>query len=193
MMLRGKVARYCRLVRIRLEGAFLRRAVALLGVASLIALSGCALNGLAFKQDQRLRFTQPSYRQKVHLPFTIRWTLTDFELTGRDGQASENAGSLEVLFDTGPQPPGQGLRYFARNDPSCRASEGCPDQSYLAQRGIFTTTDDSLTVRHLPPAPGVDLSRGQPDIHDVTIVLLNGKGERIGESSWSTTFEILHD
>ncbi|MFN2595093.1 MAG: hypothetical protein ABR579_09430 [Actinomycetota bacterium] len=170
----------------------LRTAVAL-GVSAVLLMSGCALSGLAFEQDQRLQFEAPSYRQKVNLPYTIRWSMSDFQVTGETGQSAESSGYFEVLFDTGPQPPNEGVDYFARDDRSCVASDGCPDRHYLAQQGVYTTTDQFFRVHHLAPAPGVDLSRGQPDIHDVTIVLLNGAGKRIGESSWTTSFEIIHD
>lgn len=157
------------------------------------ALPGCAVNGLAFQQDQRLHFEAPSYRQKVHLPFTIRWSMDDFRVTGPSSERGTDAGYFEVLFDVGPQPPDTGLDYFARDDKSCESRAGCPDRHYLAQQGVYTTTNDYFTVRHLAPAPGVDIGRGRPDIHDVTIVLLDGAGKRIGESAWSTSFEILHD
>ncbi len=170
------------------------RIAAALGMGALfVTTSGCALSGLAFEQDQRLRFEAPSYREKVHLPFTIRWSMTDFEVAGPSSGSSPDSGYFEVLFDTGPQPPGDGVEYFARDNRSCRVSEGCPNRHYLAQQGVYTTTNDYIEVRHLPPAPGVDLARGQPDIHDVTIVLLDGAGKRIGESSWTTSFEIVHD
>lgn len=160
-------------------------------VASVAILSSCAVQGLAFKQDGRIEFVAPGYREKVTLPFTIRWSVADFELTGATGSAAPNAGYIQVLFDKDPQPPGEGVDYFARNDVSCREADGCPDRHYLAQRGIFTTTDTFFIVRALPPAPGVDLNRGEPDIHDVILVLLDGQGRRIGESVWWNTFEVV--
>lgn len=156
-------------------------------------LSGCAIEGLAFEQDHRIEFTQPIYRQKVSLPYTIEWSVEDFELTGPTESSTKDAGYIEVLFDKDPQPAGEGVEYFARDDVSCRESDGCPDRRYLAQRGIFTTTETYFTLRPLPPAPGVDLERGEPDIHNVILVLLDGDGRRIGESAWSQTFEVVHD
>jgi len=129
----------------------------------------------------------------MRLPFTIRWTVEDFELTGPNGESRQDAGYVEVLFDKEPQPPGEGLDYFARDDVTCERQEGCPDQHYLAQRQIFVTTNDYFEVKQLPPAPGVELERGQPDIHDVVLVLLDGQGHRIGESAWWNAFEIVHD
>lgn len=173
-----------------------RAATVFARAASLVmcaVLSSCALEGLAFEQDRRIEFTEPEYRQKVTLPFTIEWSIDDFELTGPIGGSSKDAGYIEVLFDKDPQPAGEGVEYFARDDVSCRTSDGCPDARYLAQRGIFTTTETFFTLRALPPAPGVDLERGEPDIHTVILVLLDGAGRRIGESSWSQTFEVVHD
>lgn len=156
-------------------------------------LSSCALSGLAFEQDHRIEFIEPRYREKIQLPFTLRWSLKDFEMTGPDGRSLDDAGYIELLFDREPQPPGEGLDYFARDDITCLRSERCPNRHYLAQRGIFTTTKTYFVVRQLPPAPGVDLERGQPDIHSVVLVLLDGQGRRIGETAWWNAFEILHD
>lgn len=157
------------------------------------ALSSCAIQGLAFEQDDRIAFIAPDYRQKVTLPFTIEWSVEDFELTGPTGISTKDAGYIEILFDKQPQPPGEGVAYFARDDVSCRQTHGCPDKKYLADRGIFTTANSYFTVRALPPAPGVELDRGDADIHNVTLVLLDGEGRRIGESAWSTYFEVIHD
>lgn len=171
------------------------RISAFASVLALIAvtLSSCSINGLALAQDHRIEFIEPEYREKVTLPFTISWSVSDFELTGPNGESRDDAGSIEILFDQEPQPPGEGLAYFARADLSCRKADGCPDRKYLAQRQIYVTTKTSFTVRALPPAPGVDLERGQADIHDVVLVLLDGQGRRIGESAWWNAFEIVHD
>ena len=169
-----------------------RRLLLRLFLVSCLPLAGCAVEGLAFEQDDRLEFVGMEYREKVTLPFTIRWRVHDFEITGPNGQSSSDAGYFEVVFDKQPQPPGEDLEYFARDDIACVRSDKCPNRKYLAQRGIYTTTDTSFTVKNLPPAPGVELDRGEPDIHDVTVVLLDGQGRRIGESSWWIPFEIIH-
>lgn len=162
-------------------------------VLTATTLTSCSVEGLALEQDHRIEFVEPDYREKVTLPFTIRWSIEHFEITGPNGEARTDAGYVEVLFDREPQPPGEGVEYFARDDISCRQDDGCPDHRYLAQRQIFTTTNDYFTVRALPPAPGVQLDRGQADIHDVVLVLLDGQGRRIGESAWWNAFEIIHD
>lgn len=163
------------------------------GLFTCLALSGCAVEGLAFEEDDRIEFSEPGYREQVTLPFTIRWRVSDFEITGPDGGSRPDAGYIQIMFDGQPQPPGEGLEYFARDDPACMRSDKCPNREYLAQRRIYTTTDTSFPVEALPPAPGVELERGDPDIHEVVLVFLDGRGRRIGESAWWTAFEILHE
>ncbi len=162
-------------------------------LVSCFTLAGCAVEGLAFEQDHRIEFVDPEYREQVTLPFTIRWRVQDFEITGPGGQARNDAGYFQVVFDKQPQPPGEDLEYFARDDITCMRSDTCPNRQYLAQRGIYTTTETTFTVKHLPPAPGVQLERGEPDIHEVVLVLLDAQGRRIGESSWWNAFEIIHE
>src|SRR5205085_2729127 len=69
--------------------------------------SGCGTN-VAFKQDHRVSIVYPRNRQKVTLPMTVRWTVKDFD------------GTFGVLLDRAPQPPGEPLTWFARNDKSCK-------------------------------------------------------------------------
>lgn len=174
-----------------MRGGRWRRMLA--SACALVTLSGCAVQGLAFEQDDRIEFLEPDYREKLTLPFTIRWRVKDFELTGPNGESREDAGYIQLIFDKQPQPPGENLEYFARDDLTCVRSERCPDQHYLAQRQVYTTIETSFTVRSLPPAPGVDLERGDPDIHEVVLVLLDGQGRRISESAWWNAFEIIHE
>ena len=146
----------------------------------------CAVDGLAFIEDRRVEIVSPGYREIVDLPVTIDWDITN-EGTGTELGAGTAFG---VYVDIDPQPPGEDLDYFGRNDPTCRADEGCPDEKYLRQRGIYTTTGTEISFPNLPIAPGVDIDRGDPDFHDITIVLLDTDGRRIGESAWATIFEV---
>jgi hypothetical protein len=152
----------------------------------LLVASACTTTGLAFVQDKRVEIVSPRYRERVQLPVRVAWEVTDNGLEA-DLQSGTQFG---VYVDVDPQPPGQPLDYFARDDARCRESTTCPDAHYFRQRGIHTTTGTEITFPTLPIAPGVDLDRGDPDFHEVTIVLLDSEGVRIGESAWSITFEI---
>ena len=145
--------------------------------------SGCRLSDLSFKADERVEITDPAQRATVKLPFELSWTVKDFKVTGEDGTSSDDQGFFAVMLDTSPMPPGQSLKYFARDDESCTSSPGCPDTQYLADRNIFTTESTHFSVETLSDDRPPDRPSAQ-DTHDITIVLLNGKGERIGESAF---------
>jgi len=158
-------------------------------ICATLLLSGCRFTGIDLLQDRRLTIVAPDDREKVRLPVTVRWTVHDFRITGPGPNSSHSSGYFEVLVDADPQPPGEGTDVFAHGDPTCLRSQGCPNGQYLAQKGVHTTSATSFTIQHLAPAAGVDV--GQRDLHEVTIVLLDERGHRIGEGSWSVTLEIV--
>ncbi len=162
-------------------------------IALACSLTGCfQFQGVDLRQDTRVEIVSPDeFREQVELPVTIDWSVRDFEITGPSTSSDDDSGYFLLLVDVDPQPPGEGLDYFARDDIECRRSDTCPNPTYLAQRNIYTTTDTVFTIEQLGPAPGVDLARGDADVHEATIVLLDGTGHRIGEGSWSTTFELV--
>lgn len=163
-----------------------RRAVAL--IAGVLALGGCAFSGLSFRVDERLAFTAPSDREIVTLPVTVEWEVSDFEVTGPDGSTEPTDGYFGVFLDRAPQPPGETVKWFAKDDESCRPADGCPDAEYLSARGVFTTRKTQFVIRTLPPPPTALAERRE--FHEVTVVLLDGSGRRIGESAFSVQFEV---
>ena len=151
----------------------------------LLLLPGCTTEGLAFVRDDRVEIVEPSYREALDLPATVDWEINDPDLTAQIGD--------DILFgvylDIDPQPPDESLDYFGRDDPACKPP-GCPDEKYLRQLGIYTTSETEMSWQQMPIAPGVDLERGQSDVHEVNLVLLDRSGNRIGESAWHIVFEI---
>ena len=164
-----------------------RYACALVALALLSA--GCRFNDLAFRIDERIDIVAPEDRAEVTLPFELRWTVEDFEVTGPDGQARRDAGYFAVLLDESPMPPGEGPDYVARDDESCLRTEGCPDETYLTDRGIHLTQETTFTVDALRDMRPVDRPSAS-DNHTITIVLVNGKSERIGESARSVDITV---
>lgn len=153
-------------------------------VAGLLLVATSCTSGLAFVQDRRLDITEPHGNKKVSLPLTVRWTVHDFRVTGPDGGTSPDAGYFGVFLDRTPVPPGKPLTWIARDDRQCARIQGCPDTTYLNQRHVYFTTATQMTFSLLP-----DLgAQGGHESHEVTIVLLNGRGVRIGESAWYATF-----
>ena len=148
--------------------------------------SGCVAQGLAFRVDERVTIDAPKARSEVSLPVTVRWSVKDFQVVapGVGGTASEDAGYFGVFVDRTPQPPGKTLAWVARKDRSCRPSDGCPDAEYLAARNIYSTSDTSITFEQLPRPS----DRDKKERHNVTIVLLDAQGRRIGESAFYVDF-----
>lgn len=157
-------------------------ALALLSAAP--SVSGCQLQGLQFRQDHRLRFQSPEPRSRVSAPFTVSWTIADFVPSGLDGSHRKDSGVLAVFVDRAPMPVGKDLKWLFRNDDGCKRDARCPDAATLADRGVFVTTDDEVTVDVLPQVGG---GKGDEQ-HFVNVVLLDGRGTRLTESAWYLPF-----
>ena len=157
----------------------MRRIALLVAIASLV--SGCGVSGLAFRQDDRLTFVTPDDRAEVTLPVTVTWEVDDFDV-------GDGAGSFAVFVDRAPQPPGKTLAWLARDDDSCRADDGCPGTDWFAERDVFPTTDTELTIERLPAA-----TDGRRELHEVTVVLLDEQGRRVGETGWTLELQVERD
>ena len=168
--------------------AVARRSVALLLVGLALLASSCA-DGLAFRHDRRLKITSPEARSRVSLPMQIEWRIQDFRITGADGSSDEGAGYFGLFLDRTPVPPGKPLTWIARDDRRCAQTPGCPDPVYLADRHVYSTDQTTFTFEQLPD---LNTYSGR-ETHEVTIVLLDGMGNRIGESAWYVTFSFDRD
>jgi hypothetical protein len=158
-------------------------------VVLLCFLPACGVSGLNFKQDERLEVTAPGDRAEVQLPITVSWRVRDFEVVGRDGSDRSDAGYFGVFVDRAPQPPDRTQAWLVRDDPRCRTTpSSCAKGSFLAPNNIHSTTDTRFVIDRLP-APSTNAPRRR-EFHEVTIVLLNGRGERIGESAFVRQFEV---
>ena len=153
-------------------------------VAAAVVASGCLPNGLAFVQDKRLDVVAPRSHSTVKTTVTVRWQVHDFRITGRNGRASDDAGYFGVFVDRQPVPPGRPLSWVAHGDRQCTTTPGCPDAGYLADHDTYGTAKTSLTLQALSDQSAY---HGH-ELHEVTIVLLNGRGDRIGESAFYVDF-----
>ncbi len=151
------------------------RAVLLVALLAALA-SGCTFSGLALEQDKRLEIIAPPLRATIDMPYTFRWTMRDFA-----------QGSFVLFFDGSPVRPNTHLRELAADDLPCRRIAGCPDDAWFNARYVFRTTQTSLRVDGLLDTR--PLKRPQaPDRHELTIVLVDDDGVRIGESAWTVDF-----
>jgi hypothetical protein len=142
-----------------------------------LLLQGCAVTGIAFRQDDRLSFVTPDDRAEVTLPFTVEWETEDFDVPAD--------GSYAVFVDRAPQPPGKTLEWLARNDDSCRTDDGCPDEAWFTERDVFPTTETEITIERLPARADDRRER-----HEITVVLLDRDGVRVAETGWTLEVEV---
>jgi hypothetical protein len=148
-------------------------ALVLLVVATVLG-GACGVSDLNFVQDDRVRIVSPEDRSKVSLPVTIRWTADDFD------------GTFAVFLDRAPVPPGRSLDWLARDDDLCRDTPGCPGPEWFTSRQVFPTADRQITIDDVP-----ELTRDERRVfHEVTVVLIDQNGERVGESAFTTEFEV---
>jgi hypothetical protein len=143
-----------------------------------VLTSACAVSGLSFVADDRVHIVHPDPNAEVSQPFELDWTASDVD------------GSFAVFFDRTPMRPGQTLRSIVADGDPCLADASCPDASWLAERNIYVTDSTELTVELL-----ADLRKSNhgEDLHDVTIVLLDEQGRRVGESAFSREFIVRRE
>jgi hypothetical protein len=106
----------------------------------------------------------PADHATVPEPLTVRWTATDF--------SAPRDGSFAVFVDRDPMPPGASLADFAPHD----------------RDGIHVVDTTSLRLDVLGRQVGVDPA--EQDHHDVTVVLLDRQGHRIGEYAAYSEFTV---
>ena len=147
-----------------------------------VALPGCAASGLSFVQDDRVDVVRPKDRSKVALPVRVAWTVKDFAV-------GPGRGAFGVLIDRSPPPSGRTLGWLFRGDPTCKgaAARTCESPAFLAQRDIHVTTKPTVTYAQVPRLSGSQAGR---QLHEVTVVLLDAAGRRVGEGAWSVQFEV---
>ena len=162
----------------------MRLALLRLCLVPVLACSACAAHDLNFKVDDRVKITSPRDEAEVSLPLTLRWSVEDFEVVEPGTQVREEAGYFGVFVDTTPMSPGQNLDVLRRDDERCDGAAGCTEESLLAARGIYATTDTELVITSLPVGTADD------EKHRATVVLLDSRGTRIGESAWRVDFTL---
>jgi hypothetical protein len=145
----------------------------------------CGVSGLSFVHDDRVDIVRPDDRSEVRLPVTVRWTVDDFAV-------GPGEGSFGIFVDRNPQPSGKTLAWLFRGDSGCKGTGArvCATPEYLGQRSVYRTTRTAFTVEQVNKLTGSQAGR---ELHEVTVVLLDGSGRRVGEGAWSVQFEVQDD
>lgn len=148
-------------------------------VVALLAASGCGIGDLKFREDRRIEIESPADRAEVQLPIVVEWKAQRSRIGGTDSGPADPGRHFGVFVNVVPQPPGKGLEYFFRKDPTCRPAKSCVTAEYLARVGVFETTETTFTIENIGQRSGVP--KDQQDWHEVTVAMLDASGRRIGE------------
>lgn len=164
-----------------------RRAAGLLAavLVTTVCAAGCTTTGLAFRRDDRLQLHDFPDRSHITVPHRIHWTFAG-TLASQSTGAPGVAAAFGVLIDWTPPPPGRSLESLLSSDPACRGPLGCPD-GYLAQNRIYVTTATTFDIVDVPTG---SVRTEQRTFHELTIVLVDAEGRRVGETSAWTRFRI---
>jgi hypothetical protein len=141
-----------------------------LAVGLSISVGGCS--GLEFSQDRRLSFTAPAADKLTHLPVTLSWSMKNY----RAGSGDDFA----VFIDQQPVKVGH-------NVDSVLPAGTITTRALLAAANVYVTPANQLTLRIVPDLSNDTASRQR---HTATVVLLDGKGDRMNESAWSRQFDL---
>ena len=164
-------------------------AAAALVVTVASPLAGCGIThvqDLNFRVDNRLHFDTPKDRSKVYLPLTISWHVKDFRIAAKGSEPpSDGAGYFAVFVDRQPIGPEQTMKAVA-DDRFCKRDPKCPDDAYLRDRQIYTTTSTTI---HFDQITNLN-SHDKLQLHTFVVVLMNTAGHRIGESAWELDLRI---
>jgi hypothetical protein len=161
--------------------ASLRRCAAIVALA--LVSGACGVNGLSFKQDERVDIIRPHDREKVSLPVRIDWT-------AKNVAVGPDRGTFAVVVDQAPPRSGQTLPWLFRGESTCKGAAGkkvCASSDYLSERGIYTTTATSFVLERVNKLTGNERKR---QFHEVTVVLLDAHGRRSGEGAWQVDLEV---
>ena len=127
-----------------------------------LQLVGCG--DYLFRHSDRVKVVYPGAYASVAQPLTIRWEAQAFTAPGD--------GRFAVFLDRDPMPPGESLDYFDRHD----------------RDRIWVLDGTSLALDVVPRRVGIDPA--EQDHHDVTVVLLDRAGRRVGEYAGFAEFSV---
>ena len=134
-------------------------------VVATVSTSACT-DGLAFRQDDRLRIVAPLDGELVGEPVLVEWRMQPRPATVK--------GFL-VFIDRAPQPPGKTVEHFRSDNRS----------------NIYSSATQSVGIAAFETATTGPKNRRNR--HRILVVPVDAQGRRIGESSTHTEIDVFRE
>lgn len=151
------------------------------------ALTG-GIPGYEFRQDHRVTILSPGNGAKLPKggELVVRWAVDGFTPLpagteiAKDAEVDDATGFFGVFVNTYIPTPGEGVVEWARKrNPNQCPADFCSTSDALGALGAVYTTATSVSIPY-----GLNIDPDRTQATGVTIVLLNARGERIGDSFW---------
>ena len=163
-----------------------RRALALVLAVSALAVAGCGItrvdSPVSFKADHRLSFEEPDQEDEVPIPVQLDWKVKNFSRT--DGKR------FAVFVDKPPVGPEKTVRLRI-----CTEGEKLPPQPGTDRkvckddaRRIYFADDTSLKLACFEPR--FDAPERERNTHTVSVILVDGDDQRIGQAVATVRFHV---
>jgi hypothetical protein len=171
------------------------RALRVVTIVLALACVSCQTTGMAFTRNEQIAVTRPRPRQELRLPIAVRWRVAP----GLAASIRRSHGDkyYAVFVDRSPIRGGNDISGIV--DSECRRTPGCGDEQWFNERGVYFTSETSITVADLPDLRE-DRAREHRDLHRLTVVVMQRAeepnletivdGTRDGEGAVSVDFWI---
>ena len=141
----------------------MRRPLCCVGILATLAMTGCG-NDLLFRNDHRITILSPANFDTVSQPLTVRWSARGF--------TTPTDGHFVAFFDLSPPSPGDTIDSYSPTD----------------RQWIRTVDQTEVTA---PPLPTDGTAPAAVrDHHEVTVILVDRSGRRIGETAGFVEFDV---
>ena len=151
-----------------------------------VVLSGCGITAkdapITIKNDRRLHMVSPGDEDKVSIPVTVKWRVDSFPIA--------NGNHFGVFVDRAPLGARKLLRWRICSEQEKQPIQPGENRSLCKddRKTVFLTDKPEYTFNCFEPKINAP-SRTRYQ-HEVTIILLDGNDQRVGETATSVKFDV---
>ena len=154
--------------------------------AMAVLLSGCGITRsdapVTLKGDHRLKMVSPGDEDKVQIPVTVKWSVTDFP--------AANGNHFGLFVDRAPLGARKDLRWRICSEQEKQPIQPGEDRRPCKddRKTVFLTDKTEYTFNCFEPK--INSPKRTRYQHEVSVILLNGNDERVGEAATTVKFDV---